>query len=439
MLIGCIDGSERLTELLHAGQVRCYHRSMTLDMRVLGMVAAAAMPGCAANDDRCDEPGVICTVTGGGDRERRAGGSLQLEPVAANHARLYNPNDIALDPQTGVLYISDFSNFLVRALGTDGVVRRVVGTGELGDISQGPALETGLNHLADLLVHDGGLYLAAWHNSRVARVELDTGEITHVAGIGSRTRYSGDGESALQAALDLPAAVAALSDGGLLVTDQGNQVIRRIDPATGIIDHFAGRCVVDAATACTTPVACPGSTKLACNQAQCEYPCSPAFAGDGGTFEDVRFGLPYGANILPGGKLAVAADGTVFVADSDNRRIRALRPDGSVSTVAGGGGSDDDGIAATAARLYEPSDIALAHDGTLFIADQEASCIRRVSPDGMIDTVAGVCGVRGFDGDHGFATAALLDGPLGIELDVVRNRLYIADSFNDRIRAVTLR
>jgi hypothetical protein len=127
------------------------------------------------------------------------------------------------------------------------------------------------------------------------------------------------------------------------------------------------------------------------------------------------------------------------VSDSDNRRVRVIGSDGTVRTVAGNGedATTGDGGPATQASLRSPADLALGDDGSLFIADPWAMCVRRVAPDGTIDTVAGVCGERGFEGDGGPATEALFKAPFG--LAVAGPILYIADTGNQRVRAVRLR
>ena len=396
-----------------------------LEMRkvVLGVIGVAALAGCeqTGSHDVCAEPGTICTVAGTGE-----GGALSL------------PSDVVVDPDTGTVYILDFNNLVVRALDPGGDLQVVAGSGELGDTFEGPALEADLNHLGDLLLDgDGGMYIAAWHNSRVLHLDLAAGTLRHVAATGARA-YDGDGGAAVDADFDLPSSLAWTPNGDLLVTDQSNQVIRRIDLAAGTVDHFAGRCLVDPDGPCDTPVACPDSAKLACDAAQCSYPCQPGFAGDRATVAELRLALPFGAQALPGGKLAAATDGTLYIADCLNARVRAVAPNGDVDTVAGGGAFTGEGVDATEAVLGQPIDVALAPDGTLYIADIDDHCIRRVDPDGSIHTAAGDCGISGYAGDRGPADNALLDRPLGIHLDPTGNRLYIADTVNHRIRAVAL-
>ena len=112
---------------------------------------------------------------------------------------------------------------------------------------------------------------------------------------------------------------------------------------------------------------------------------------------------------------------------------------GTICSIAGNGepGFSGDGGPAVEAQLYNPVDVEVAPDGSLYIADTYNSCIRKVGPDGTISTVAGICGSPGFNGDGGTATEALLDRPFGIGLDAEGN-LYIADTYNQCIRKVAL-
>lgn len=384
-------------------------------MRGLHAIACVAAIGCTGDPDgTASTPGHIYTIAGTGeDAWDDAGQNLSF------------PNDLVIDDVTGTLYISDFNHFVVRARELDGTMRVIAGNGELGDPVEGPAVEARFSHIGDLLLDGaGGLYLAAWHNSRVVHVDLASGQLRHVAGLGTRQKYDGDGGPALEADLSLPSALALHHDGRLLVTDQENQVLRAIDLGTGTIDHVAGRCVVAPNTSCADPQPCPDNQKLACDLSQCSYPCTPSPAGEVSTLAELRFAFDYGATVLPAGKLVVAADGTIAIADNLDHRVRAIHPDGRVSTLAH--------------DVPAPTDIALAADGTLFVVDQYDHCVRRIDPDGTSHVLAGICGQRGFAGDAGPAAAALLSRPLGIALDEAGRRLYVADTGNHRIRYVTL-
>lgn len=153
-------------------------------------------------------------------------------------------------------------------------------------------------------------------------------------------------------------------------------------------------------------------------------------AGDGvrgmrnGPAAQARFDDPYGVAVTP--------DGTLYISDAgDNNRIRRIGTDGTVTTLAGfsEGFADGDG---TAARLNTPSGLALDSAGNLYVADTGNHAIRKITPLGMVSTVAGT-GVAGF-GD-GARAQAQFNGPIGVAVDVHGN-VYVADTYNDRIRKI---
>ena len=153
------------------------------------------------------------------------------------------------------------------------------------------------------------------------------------------------------------------------------------------------------------------------------------FSGDGGPAIDALLNLPFG--------VAAGTAGNLYIADTNNRRVRKVSPEGTISTVAGNGdfGFAGDGGPAIDASLALPVDLALDGGGNLYIADFSNNRIRKVSPDGVITTVAGN-GEFGFSGDGGAATSAALAGPIGLTFDGAGN-LYFADRSNHRIRKVT--
>lgn len=150
------------------------------------------------------------------------------------------------------------------------------------------------------------------------------------------------------------------------------------------------------------------------------------FGGDGGPALAAALDNPRG--------IAIGADGSVYVADSYNHRIRRISRDGTIATVAGGGATLGDGGPAVAARLYAPTDVAVARDGSLYIADSYQHRVRKVAPDGTIATIAGD-GIEGYAGDGGPATAARLAYPSGVALGPYGD-VYVADTFNHRIRRI---
>jgi serine/threonine-protein kinase len=356
----------------------------------------------------------------------------------AADALLSLPIDVTVGPD-GRVYILDFQSFRIRRIDEGRGIDTVLGSGELGDVTPGPARETDLNHLSHAIFEPGGTMLvAAWHNGYILRVDLEADRVEIVAGTGER-RYHGEGGPATDAAFDLPSGLARVG-GDLLVTDQANHVIRAIDEG-GFIRRWAGRCVIGAC-APSEASPCADSDKLVCpgTMFECVPPCVGAFEGDGGPAADARFSLPFGASAAPGGRLAVGPDGSIFIADTMNNRVRRIDPAGRISTVAGTGepGTAGDSGPATSAQLDGPADVAVAPDGTLYIADMRSACIRAVGLDGVLRTVAGVCGSEGDGPVAGEATSVRLRFPHGIDV-TDDGRLFIADTGNHRIRVVVLR
>ncbi len=233
-------------------------------------------------------------------------------------------------------------------------------------------------------------------------------------------RFSGDGGPATKASLNFPGGVAIDSAGNVYIADSGNHRIRKVTP-DGIITTLAGTGVAGF-----------------------------AFPGDGVPATDAKLNSPTG----------VAADGAgnVYIADRNNHRIRKVGTDGIISTVAGDGFSgpctpgspvlcgrfSGDGGPATKASLNYPLNVAVDAAGNIYIADTNNDRIRKVTPAGVITTVAGN-GKFGFAGDGGFATFASLAFESifigttpqggGLALDAAGN-IYIADNGNQRIRKV---
>jgi sugar lactone lactonase YvrE len=228
---------------------------------------------------------------------------------------------------------------------------------------------------------------------RAHRAPADGPTIQTIAGTGAQAS-SPDGASALSTSLDHPVAVALEPSGTILLID-GNR-IRRVT-AQGTVVTVAGT----------------GDS---------------GYAGDGGPATSARLDSPKA--------LAVRSDGSIFIADTLNSRIRRVDRQGIITTVAGTGEpgfSGDDGPA-TDARLNGPAGVAVGFGGRLLIADTGSNRIRQLSPAGIITTVAGT-GDLGYLGDGGPATSAEFDSPQGIVVDA-EDDLFIADTRNDRIRRV---
>ena len=360
----------------------------------------------------CTGPGTICRFAGNGDAAFTGEG----EPALVTS--LYWPIDLEFAPD-GRPYVLDWQNHRVRRIDTDGRMRTVVGTDEIGDgprpgsgdetVPPGvPATSINLNHPTDIQFSADGqtLILAAWHNHKLRTIDVPTDLDQVLCGRGPG--FKGDGASDATALMNQPKGIVLAPSGDLFVVDTRNLRIRRITAATGVIDTVAGT-----------------GTR--------------GGDGDGGDPLSAQFSFQADSdNPEPGGAITIDAEGRLYVADTENHRIRRVDlVRRLVETVAGNGtaGATGDGGPAVSAQLSHPRDLEFAPDGRLFIADTENHEVRAVDlTTGVIDTVAGT-GTAGADGDGGPARAASLHRPFGIAFDATGN-LFIADTLNNVVRKV---
>ena len=331
----------------------------------------------------------ITTIAGNGI----ASGSGDGGP--ATQATLNTPAGIALDT-AGNVYIADAFSHRIRKVAPDGTISTVAGTGEVGFDGDGaPATDARLRVPLSVAIDDtGAIYIADTYNHRIRKVSPD-GVISTIAGTGA-LGFSGDGGQGTAATLAYPTGIAVAEDGALFIADTRNHRVRRL-AADGTITTVAGT-------------------------------GAAGFNGDGGPATLARLNNPRDVAVGPGGQL--------YIVDRENRRIRMVDGDGLIATVAGTGSSGFNGDRgqATEANLRAPYGITVDRQGNLYIADTFNHRVRKVSPDGSISTVAGSARF-GFTGDGWAAGQATLHYPLGVATDIAGN-LYIADSFNHRIRKV---
>jgi hypothetical protein len=299
-------------------------------------------------------------------------------------------------------YSGGGNNFAASATtpGPNSIIATVAGNGSDGYGGDGgAATATSLQSPFGVAVDAAGdIFIADTFNNRIREVVKATGNIITVAGT-NFAGFNGDGIAATAASLDQPNGVAVDAAGDIFIADSGNNRVREVVKATGDIITIAGT-------------------------------STAGYNGDGIAAVGAELDYPRG--------VAVGATGDVFIADSGNYRIREVSG-GIITTVAGGGGNAGndglgDGGAATAASLFYPTDIAVDASGDLFIADTNNGRIREVS-GGVITTVAGGGSDTVRLGDGGPATAAYLSGPQGVAVDAAGD-VFIADSNDYRVREV---
>jgi len=295
---------------------------------------------------RIDPQGMTTTVAGGGSGPRA---DYFGDGGPATNASLTRPWGLAVSDE-GDLFIAERSSGRVRRVdGSSGVITTYAGsTSFTGDSTH--AETTAVARPSGLAFDASGVgYFADTLNHRVRRIGPD-GSIATVAGNGE-SGFSGDGGPATEARLSFPAGVALGPLGELYIADTVNNRIRRVG-LDGVISTLAG----------------DGTY---------------AFRVDGGPASAAWLAAPKDVEI--------DAEGAVIVADTDNHRVRRITQDGVIRTIAGNGevGTNGDGGLASEAQLIIPEDIAVAADGSIYIADPGGQNVRRVLTDGRIDTVAG--------------------------------------------------
>jgi sugar lactone lactonase YvrE len=328
--------------------------------------------------------GVVSTLAG-------IAGSSGSGDGTGNAAQFNYPWGVATD-SAGNVYLADRWNHTIRRITPAGVVTTLAGLAGYGGSADGTGSAARFDYPAGVLTDAAGnVYVADSQNQTIRKI-TPSSVVTTLAGLAASSG-SADGTGSA-ARFYGPYGVASDSAGNLYVADSNNHTIRQISPA-GVVSTLAG------------------------------------LAGSSGSADGAgsaaRFYYPQG--------VATDSAGNLYVADFYNHTIRMLTPAGVVSTLAGLAGSSGsaDGTG-SAARFYEPRGVATDAAGNLYVADSGNYTIRQITPGGVVTTMAGLAGSRG--SVDGTGSAALFSYPTSVATDSAGN-VYVADALNQTIRKIT--
>ncbi|MBP2401658.1 NHL repeat-containing protein [Streptomyces syringium] len=337
----------------------------------------------------------IDTAAGNGN------GDYSGDGHTATAADLYHPNAVATDA-FGNVYIADTGNHRVRRVDAKTrTISTVAGNGELdfsGD--DGPAIDAALSSPCGVALDaEGNLYIADTGNHRVRKVDAKTQAITTYAGDDS-AGFDGDEKAADEASLYTPFGVVVDSGGDLYIADTDNHRVRKVDAKTRTITTVAGNGEQD-------------------------------FSGDDEPAVHAALNRPRGVAVDPHGNL--------YIADTDNDRVRRVdAKTRTITTVVGDGSAifSNDFGAAVHAGLNRPRSVAVDSGGSLYVADTGNHRVRRVDAKTQTITTFAGDGSADYGGDGGPAAKASLNGPCGAAVSS-DGSLYIADTRNNRVRKVS--
>jgi hypothetical protein len=333
----------------------------------------------------------VCEVAGTGEL------AFTRDGLLASKTALYLPSEVRRGPD-GLLYIMDFNNMRLRRIEADGTVQTIAGDGfHAGATEDVPATESSLESPIDFdFLPDGRVVFISYHDPRVLLIDRG-GILRSVAGNAQPgTRGDeGDGGPPEKAQFLEITGIAVAPDGAIYLADDSAHRVRVI--RNGTIDTFAGT-------------------------------GEPGYQGDGGPAQAANLNAP--------SALALDSAGNLYISDTYNCIVRKVTPSGMISTVAGvrQRGYSGDGNPAITAQLADPNGIAVASDGTLYIGDRLNHRVRKVSSDGTISTIAGT-GVQGLSGDGGPAVDAQFGYVSRVQLDR-DGGLLVSDQTNSRIRKI---
>jgi sugar lactone lactonase YvrE len=335
---------------------------------------------------RVTPTGVVTTLAG-------SPGVIGSTDGTGTGARFFDPSGLALD-SSGRIYVADSGNNTIREVTTAGVVTTLAGSPRVVGFADGTGSAAQFDTPIGITVDSSGnVYVSDTANNTIRKI-TPAGVVTTLAGVGSAPSIGSADGTGVAARFEAPLRTALDSAGNIYVADTYNDTIRKITPA-GVVTTLAGS--------------------------------AGNYGNADGTGTAAQFDHPDG--------LAIDTSGNVFVADTYNCTIRKITSTGVVSTLAGSPGAQGSVDATgTNARFALPEDVAVDSSGNVYVADTINYTIRKVTPAGVVTTLAGSTGTAGWQDATG--TAALFDNPIGLTIDSKSN-LYVADASNDVIRKIT--
>jgi sugar lactone lactonase YvrE len=387
--------------------------------------------------------GIVSTIAGVGTA------GFSGDGAAAINAQLNSPAAVCVDNAQNILF-SDFGNNRIRKIDNGGIISTIAGTGGSGfSGDNGPAVNALLNSPNGLAVDaTGNIIFCDEANNRV-RCILTNGNIQTVSGTGASS-FSGDGGNAATASLDMPKDIAIDVNGNIYISDSQNNRIRKIN-LSNIINTVAGGIGVGDAGLNgpmstvqfyfpSSLISIPGNNFLVSDgsyyikKINTSSVSVTAFAGNGNFYPYTNNTQALNTAVCASG-IAQDQNGYTYFTDYCFSRVRKISPSGIITTIAGTGtpGVSGDGGPALSANLSSyPEQIAVDATGNVYFSDEYR--IRKISPNGTINTIAGT-GFSGYSGDGGPAASAQIGRVGAILIDQAGNVIF-SDQDNQRIRMI---
>jgi sugar lactone lactonase YvrE len=327
----------------------------------------------------------------------------------ATNAKLFSPSGIWFRNNDGSLLIADTNNNVIRSVSSTNIITTTVGNhmtvSYLGVMPS--ALSASLNVPYSVFLANGSIYITE-NNGNTIKMMASNGSVITIAGNGT-AGYSGDGGLASSAQVSGPTDIKVTQNGNIYFADSGNNLVRVIYP-NGTINTIAGYCL----------------------QTSSQSSCLGGYTEDGVQATTTLLNNPKG--------ISVQSNGDIYIADSQNNKIRKVAANGIIITVAGTllSGYSGDGGPAYLAQLNNPTSVSVSPDGTIYFADSGNNVIRMITTNGLINTVAGdpFCSRSQCPNSSGSAIGVCLSSPTGV-VALGNGVFYFSDYGNNLIRQVS--